>query len=192
MVSVGAAQAALPLVMRVAELPAYGRRLQAAERLTQEGISAEVIDPRSLVPFDWDMVKASVMKTTRTVVVEEGPRRGGWSAEIAATIAETCSDYLTAPVERVASPIVFDHLGHIPQPEGVSHPLYAKVRALTRRRIAVPLEELIHALNPVIRGWGMYFRRANVRRLFNRLNMWIVRRIWGWRFKRWRNAGWRS
>jgi hypothetical protein len=53
-----------------------------------------------------------------------------------------------------------------------------KVRALTRRRIAVPLEELIHALNSVIRGWGMYFRRANVRRLFNRLNMWIVRRIW--------------
>jgi RNA-directed DNA polymerase len=67
-----------------------------------------------------------------------------------------------------------------------------KVRALTRRRIAVPLEELIHALNPLIRGWGMYYRRANVRRLFNRLNRWIVRRIWGWRFKRWRNAGWRT
>lgn len=67
-----------------------------------------------------------------------------------------------------------------------------KVRALTRRRIAVPLEELIHVLNPVIRGWGMYYRQANVRRLFNRLNLWIVRRIWGWRFKRWRNAGWRT
>jgi RNA-directed DNA polymerase len=67
-----------------------------------------------------------------------------------------------------------------------------KVRALTRRRIAVPLEELIRDLNPVIRGWGTYYRRANVRRLFNRLNMWIVRRIWGWRFKRWRNAGWRT
>ena len=67
-----------------------------------------------------------------------------------------------------------------------------KVRALTRRRIAVPLEELIHVLNPVIRGWGMYYRRANVRRLFNRLNLWIVRRVWGWRFKRWRNAGWRT
>jgi RNA-directed DNA polymerase len=67
-----------------------------------------------------------------------------------------------------------------------------KVRALTRRRIAVPLEELIHVVNPVIRGWGMYYRRANVRRLFNRLNRWIVRRIWGWRFKRWRNAGWRT
>jgi group II intron reverse transcriptase/maturase len=67
-----------------------------------------------------------------------------------------------------------------------------KVRALTRRRIAVPLEELIHVLNPVIRGWGMYYRRAHVRRLFNRLNRWIVHRIWGWRFKRWRNAGWRT
>jgi group II intron reverse transcriptase/maturase len=67
-----------------------------------------------------------------------------------------------------------------------------KVRALTRRRISIPLDELIQALNPVIRGWGTYYRRAHVRRLFNRLNLWIVRRIWGWRFKRWRNAGWRS
>jgi pyruvate/2-oxoglutarate/acetoin dehydrogenase E1 component len=45
--------------------------LQAADRLAGEGISAEVIDPRSLVPFDWDLVKGSVMKTTRAVVVEE-------------------------------------------------------------------------------------------------------------------------
>jgi len=67
-----------------------------------------------------------------------------------------------------------------------------KIRALTRRRVAVSLEELIYVLNPVIWGWGMYYRRVNVRRLFNRLNRWIVRRIWGWRFKRWRNAGWRT
>ena len=80
------------------------RALQAAETLAREGISAEVIDPRSLVPFDWDLVKESVMKTTRAVIVEEGPKRGGWSAEIAATLAETMSDYLTAPVTRVASP----------------------------------------------------------------------------------------
>jgi pyruvate/2-oxoglutarate/acetoin dehydrogenase E1 component len=80
------------------------RALQAAETLAKEGISAEVIDPRSLVPFDWDLVKASVMKTTRAVIVEEGPKRGGWSAEIAATLAEEMSDYLTAPVTRVASP----------------------------------------------------------------------------------------
>jgi pyruvate dehydrogenase E1 component beta subunit len=80
------------------------RALQASETLAAEGISAEVIDPRSLVPFDWDLVKTSVMKTSRAVIVEEGPKRGGWSAEIAATLAETMSDYLTAPVTRVASP----------------------------------------------------------------------------------------
>lgn len=80
------------------------RALQAADTLAAEGISAEVIDPRSLVPFDWDLVNASVMKTGRAVIVEEGPKRGGWSAEIAATLAETMSDYLTAPITRVASP----------------------------------------------------------------------------------------
>jgi pyruvate dehydrogenase E1 component beta subunit len=80
------------------------RALQAAETLAKEGISVEVIDPRSLVPFDWELVKASVTKTSRAVIVEEGPKRGGWSAEIAATLAEEMSDYLTAPVTRVASP----------------------------------------------------------------------------------------
>jgi len=53
------------------------RALQAAEQLAGEGISVEVIDPRSLVPFDWELVEASVRKTGRAVVVEEGPRRGG-------------------------------------------------------------------------------------------------------------------
>lgn len=51
-----------------------------------------------------ELPKESVMKTTRAVIVEEGPRRGGWSAEIAATLAESMSDYLTAPIVRVASP----------------------------------------------------------------------------------------
>jgi len=88
----------------VATLLMMHRAVQAAEQLAGEGISAEVFDPRSLVPFDWDLVKASVMKTTRAVIVEEGPKRGGWSAEIAATLAESMSDYLTAPVMRVASP----------------------------------------------------------------------------------------
>jgi len=80
------------------------RALAAAEHLSSEGISAEVIDPRWLVPFDWELVRASVMKTTRALIVEEGPGRGGWSAEVAATLAESMGDYLTAPVTRVASP----------------------------------------------------------------------------------------
>lgn len=88
----------------IATLLMMHRAMQAADRLQQNGISAEVIDPRSLVPFDWDLVNTSVMKTTRAAIVEEGPRQGGWSAEIAATLSETMSDYLTAPVRRVASP----------------------------------------------------------------------------------------
>ena len=80
------------------------RSLQAAESLHQEGISAEVIDPRSLVPFDWETVKASVAKTGRVVIVEESPKRGGIGAEIAATLAEEMIEYLTAPVKRVAAP----------------------------------------------------------------------------------------
>lgn len=88
----------------VATLLMMHRALAAAEQLAKQGISAEVIDPRSLVPFDWELVNTSVMKTSRAVIVEEGPRQGGWSAHIAATLGETLSDYLTAPVTRVASP----------------------------------------------------------------------------------------
>ncbi len=80
------------------------RALLAAETLAAEGISAEVIDPRSLVPFDWELVESSVRKTSRAVVVEEGPRTGGIGAEIAATLSERLADYLLAPVARVASP----------------------------------------------------------------------------------------
>jgi pyruvate dehydrogenase E1 component beta subunit len=88
----------------IATLLMMHRALHAAEQLAADGISAEVIDPRSLVPFDWGLVEASVMKTGCAVIVEEGPRRGGWSAEIAAELAERMADYLMAPIKRVASP----------------------------------------------------------------------------------------
>ena len=67
-----------------------------------------------------------------------------------------------------------------------------KVRAVTKRRGHWTLEQMLAELNPVVRGWGMYYRRAHVRRLFNRLNGWIVRRVWNFRYRRWRNAGWRT
>ncbi len=87
----------------IATLLMMHRSLQVADVLAREGISAEVIDPRSLVPFDWDTVKASVGKTGRTVIVEESPKRGGIGAEIAATLAEECPELLTAPIRRVAA-----------------------------------------------------------------------------------------
>lgn len=65
------------------------------------------------------------------------------------------------------------------------------IRARTSRRVPLTIFQLIDFINPVIRGWGNYYRKAHVRKLFNRLQRWIVRRIWSHRFKRWRNAGWK-
>ena len=88
----------------VATLLMMHRSLQAAEALAAEGIRTEVIDPRSLVPFDWDTLKASVAKTGRLVIVEESCKRSGIGAEIAATAAEEMLEHLVAPVRRVAAP----------------------------------------------------------------------------------------
>lgn len=79
---------------------------QAAEQLAAEGISAEVIDVRSLAPIDYETIGASVRKTGRVIIVEEGPKCGSVSAEIAAGIMEHCGEHLQAPVRRVASPEV--------------------------------------------------------------------------------------
>ncbi len=78
----------------------------AAEQLAAEGIQAEVIDVRSLSPIDYETIGASVKKTGRVIIVEEGPKTGGVSAEIAAGIMEHCGEFLQAPVVRVASPDV--------------------------------------------------------------------------------------
>jgi pyruvate dehydrogenase E1 component beta subunit len=80
------------------------RCLQAAWELEKEGIQAEVIDPRTLVPFDWELVKRSVEKTGKVVLVEESPKQGGVFAEIAATIAEEMAELLLAPVRRIGAP----------------------------------------------------------------------------------------
>jgi group II intron reverse transcriptase/maturase len=67
-----------------------------------------------------------------------------------------------------------------------------QVRQRTKRRIPLKTKELIVALNPLLRGWGQYYKRAHVRTLFHRLDGWIVRRIWSHRYKRWRNGGWQK
>lgn len=89
---------------------AYSRMLQASLRaastLEQQGISAEIIDLRTLRPLDMDTVYASVRKTHRLVVAEEDWRTIGIGAEIAAAAGEACFDELDAPIRRVAMPDV--------------------------------------------------------------------------------------
>jgi RNA-directed DNA polymerase len=65
------------------------------------------------------------------------------------------------------------------------------IRNRTKRKVPMTLGELVDWINPVIRGWGNYYRKAHVRKLFNKLQRWITRRLWSNRIKRWRNAGWK-
>jgi len=90
----------------VAKLLMLYRALAAAEKLAEAGIEAEVIDPRTLVPLDKELILASVRKTGRLVIVEEDNLTGGWAAEIAAIAADEAFDYLDAPIKRVSAPDV--------------------------------------------------------------------------------------
>ena len=85
--------------------------IQAADLLAAQGIQAEVIDPRTLIPFDEETVLKSVRKTGRLVVVDEGPSTCGVGAEIIARVQEKVFDYLDAPMQRVHpvdSPVPFN------------------------------------------------------------------------------------
>lgn len=79
------------------------KALEAAEILAEEGIEAEVIDPRTLVPLDMDTIVDSVKKTNRLIVASEECGRAGVCAEIAFRVVEEAFDYLDAPIERVAA-----------------------------------------------------------------------------------------
>nr|MBN2276175.1 alpha-ketoacid dehydrogenase subunit beta [candidate division Zixibacteria bacterium] len=86
-------------------LVAYGlmahRSMEAAAGLEKEGISAEVIDMRTILPWDRETIFESVKKTSKVVLVQEGTKTGGVMAEVGAAIAEELFDYLDAPVSRV-------------------------------------------------------------------------------------------
>jgi 2-oxoisovalerate dehydrogenase E1 component beta subunit len=80
--------------------------LEAADRVAEEGISAEVVDLRTLRPLDKETVLDSVRKTGKCVIVYEDNRFGGYGAEVAAIVAEEAFDYLDGPVTRIAGPDV--------------------------------------------------------------------------------------
>lgn len=87
------------------------KALDAAEKLAAEGISAEVLDPRTIAPLDKDAIRKSVEKTHRAIVVEEGNKTSGIGAEIAAMMQEEMYDELDGPVLRVAAldvPLPYD------------------------------------------------------------------------------------
>lgn len=112
------------------------RSLEAAESLAAEGIEAEVIDPRTLVPLDEEMILTSVAKTHRVVIVQEAVRRGGVASDIASIIQEKAFYELDAPIEIVAGlniPIPFNL-----ELEKASVPQKPDIIAAVKRSLYVP------------------------------------------------------
>ena len=109
--------------------------LEAADLLAAEGISAEVVDPRTTTPLDAEALIASARKTGRALVVDEGHQSYGASAELAAVIAEGAFHYLDAPVTRLGAmnvPVPFS-----PVLEDLTVPTAERVAA-TARSLCAP------------------------------------------------------
>ena len=108
--------------------------LGAAEQAEQEGISVEVLDPRTLLPLDEEAIIRSVQKTNRCVTAHEAVTRGGFGAELAAVVQEGAFDYLDAPIERVGAK--FAPLAFAPAMEQWVVPHAADVLAAIKRTVA--------------------------------------------------------
>jgi acetoin:2,6-dichlorophenolindophenol oxidoreductase subunit beta len=106
--------------------------LEAADQLERDRVSVEVIDLRTLRPFDLDTVLASVRKTNRIVVVEEGPLTGGWAGEVLAGVAEHALGYLD-DAWRIATPNT--PIPYSPQLEDAFLPGPERIAAEMRRRL---------------------------------------------------------
>jgi pyruvate/2-oxoglutarate/acetoin dehydrogenase E1 component len=107
------------------------KTMKVAEKLAKEGISVEIVDPRTLIPLDEETILASVEKTNRVIITDEGHMRGGAAADIAAIIADKGFDFLDAPVKRVTAldvPIPFS-----PPLEKVAVPDEARIEAGIRQ-----------------------------------------------------------
>ncbi len=93
--------------------------------------------------------------------------------------------------EKIRSGLRQGALYAIPRQKSIEH-FKDQIRKRTRRKAPVSTQQLIAEINPVIRGWGLYYSKAHVRKLFNHLDRWIVQRLWSHRHRRWRCTGWKT
>ena len=113
---------------------AYHFAIQAAEELEAEGISAEVVDLRTLRPLDEEIIYNSIRKTNRAIVVEEGWPQAGFGAQVAYLIQKNCFDYLDAPVERITQEDV--PMPYAANLEKLSMPSAEKVKTKIREMLS--------------------------------------------------------
>lgn len=197
-------------------------RLYPTERGTpQGGVVSPLLSNILLTPFDWEMRRRGYQLTRYAddwVVTCESAAEARAAIESARRILTELGVHLhpqktrvvhirhgfeflgykikqgrrlTLPASKIRSGAQSGALYAIPREKSVQR-FMDQMRRRTQRRVPLNTQELIDWINPVLRGWGNYFKRAHVRKLFNRLDRWIVRRIWSHRFKRWRCAGWKA
>src|ERR1700758_4093221 len=98
---------------------------------------------------------------------------------------------MNLPTSKIKTSARRGSLYAYPRAKSINH-FKEQIRRLTRRCAPVTTRELIQQVNPVVRGWGHHYKRAQVRKLFHRLDGWLVRRIWSHRHHKWRCCGWRT
>jgi RNA-directed DNA polymerase len=201
---------------------AEGKRLETEQGTPQGGVVSPVLSNILLTPFDCEMRRRGYrltryaddwVVTCRTRV--EAQHALVEAKKILAVLGVTLNEEkthivhaahgfeflgykikrgsrrLSLPSTQIRSGTREGDLYAYPREKSIQH-FKEQIRARTRRKAPVSTQELIAEINPVIRGWGLYFCKAHVRKLFAHLDRWILRRIWSQRLKRWRNRGWRQ
>lgn len=199
-----------------------GQVQKTSKGVPQGGVISPLLSNVLLTPFDWEMrqrgyrltryaddwvvtcrtkaeAQSALVFATRVleklgVVLHEGKTRlvhVRQGFEFLGYKIKRGSRPLRLPAHKIKSSARQGTLYAYPRQKSIDH-FKEQVRKRTRRKAPVTTAQLIDELNPIIRGWGNYYRKAHVRKLFNRLDRWIRKRIWSHRTKRWRNAGWKK
>ena len=114
-----------------------------------------------------------------------------WGFEFLGYKIKRGSRKLNLPAYKIKSRTKQGQLYAIPRERSIKK-FMDQIRKKTQRKVPLRTVEIIKEINPIIRGWGNYYCKSHVRKRFNRLDKWIIRRIWSHRNKRWRNCGWKT
>ena len=197
---------------------ADGQRLPTEQGTPQGGIISPLLSNILLTPFDREMRRRGYRLTRYAddwVVTCQTRAEAQRALAEATALLQTLGVTLNADKTRIVHVQVgFEFLGYkikrgtrplrlapskirsgvrpgalyaYPRQKSIQH-FKEQIRQRTRRKAPVTTPELVAQINPVIRGWGLYFHKAHVRKLFAQLDRWILHRLWSQRFKRWRRV----
>jgi group II intron reverse transcriptase/maturase len=207
--------------MLKAGVMADGQRLPTEQGTPQGGIISPLLSNILLTPFDREMRRRGYRLTRYAddwVVTCHTRAEAQRALAEATALLKTLGVTLNADKTRIVHVQVgFEFLGYkikrgtrplrlasskircglrsgdlyaYPRQKSIQH-FKEQIRQHTRRKAPVSIPELVTQINPILRGWGLYYHKAHVRKLFAQLDRWILHRLWSQRFKRWRCRGWK-